>query len=148
MQIQAAFTAFNSNRRALTNRNISLPARVSLLDSLVRSRLLYSAWNLTQLEKKRLDVIYRSFLRKMVYKRYVKKDPQNGDYSFMISNQKLYEVTRTVPLQDFIDKQFLKFQAHVARLQNNKLQKQLQFMIPEVKNTQNLWNKCGKLLGG
>ena len=21
-------------------------------------------------------------------------------------------------------------------------------MIPEVKNTQNLWNKCGKLLGG
>ena len=77
-----------------------------------------------------------------------KKDPQNGDYSFIISNQKLYEITRTVPLQDFIDKQFLKFQGHVTRLQNNKLQKQLQFMIPEVKNTQNLWNKCAKLLGG
>ena len=150
MQIQAAFTAFNSNRRALTNPNISLQARVSLLDGLVRSRLLYSvqAWNLTQLEKERLDVIYRSVLRKMVYKGYAKKDPQNGDYSFIISNQKLYEITRTVPLQDFIDKQFLKFQAHVTRLQNNKLQKQLQFMIPDVKNTQNLWNKCGKLLGG
>ena len=61
-------------------------------------------------------MIYRSFLRKMVYKGYAKKDPQNGDYSFIISNQKLYEITRTVPLQDFIDKQFLKFQGHVTRL--------------------------------
>ena len=121
---------------------------VSLLDSLVRSRLLYSvqAWNLIQLEKGRLEVIYRSFLRKMVYKGYTKKDPQNVDYSFIISNQKLYETTRTVPLQDFIDKQFLKFQARVTRLQIKKLQKQLHFMIPEVKDTQNLWNKCGKLL--
>ena len=78
----------------------------------------------------------------------VKCFPQNGDYGFIISNQKLYEIPLTVPLQDFIDKQFLKFQAHVTRLQNNKLQKQLQFMIPEVKYMQNLWNKCGKLLGG
>ena len=53
-------------------------------------------------------MIYRSFLRKMVYKGYAKKDPQNGDYSFIISNQKLYKITRTVPLQDFIDKQFPK----------------------------------------
>ena len=131
MQIQTAFTAFNSNRRALTNRNISLSACVSLLDSLVRSRLLYSvqAWNLTQLEKERLDMIYRSILRKMVYKGYAKKDPQNGDYSFIISNQKLYEITRTVPLQDFIDKQFLKFQGHVTRLQNNKLQNSDKLLI-------------------
>ena len=94
-------------------------------------------------------MIYRSLLRKKVHKGYPKNDPQNaGDCSFIISNQRLYEITRTVALQYFIDKQFLKFQAHVTRPQNNKLQKQLQFMIPEVKYTQNLWNKHGKLLGG
>ena len=90
--------------------------------------------------------IYCKLLAKrvLVYKGYAKKDPQNGDYSFIISNQKLYEITCTVPLQDFIVKQFLKFQAQVTHLQNNKLQKQL----PEVKNMQSLWNKGGKLLGG
>ena len=44
---------------------------------------------------------------------------------------------------------FLKFQAHVSRIPNSKIQKKLQNMEPDkgVKISENLWSKCGKSLG-
>ena len=44
----------------------SLKARISLLESLVRSKLLYSvqAWQLSSKSKNKLEVVYRRFLRK------------------------------------------------------------------------------------
>ena len=57
------------------------------------------------------------------YKHTVEVD---GQIKCFISNEQLYIKTKTRPLEEFIDKQFLKFQAHISRMPNSSLPKQLQ----------------------
>ena len=105
----------------MTDRRINMRARVALLESLVRSRLLYSvqAWHLNVEETRRLEVVYRGFLRKMVRGGYRKIGPNTdgkSEHAFLISNEKLYKITGTTPLENFINHQYLKYIAHVCRL--------------------------------
>ena len=69
---------------------------------------------------------------------------ENGNYTTQIKNIELHRITKTEPVKNFVQKQFLKYQGHISRLPNSKLQKQLQF----AGNTDNFWNRCGNLLGG
>ena len=107
-QIGAAWSAFNKSRNGLVNRRINLPARIVLLESLVRSRLLYSvqAWSLNFEEMRRIEVVYRGFLRKMVRGGYrkvgVNEDGKNAQ-AFVISNERLYDITKTAALSSFIN---------------------------------------------
>ena len=99
-------------------------ARVALLESLVRSRLLYSvqAWQLNCEEIRRIEVVYRGFLRKMVrggFRKVGENVDGKSEHAFVISNCRLYEITGTRPLADFINKQFLKYVGHVTRLSNS-----------------------------
>jgi hypothetical protein len=147
-QISSAWSAFNQNRRTLVDRRINLKARVSLLESFVRSKLLYSvqAWSLSPAEIRKLDVIYRGFLRKMIrngFKRSGTSGEGKSEHSFLITNKKLYAITKSPTLESFVHKQFLKYTAHVTRMDNSSWQKQLLFMHPEGKT----WSKCEELLG-
>ena len=55
-------------------------------------------------QKAKIDAIYRKFLRRMINNGFKRKDPENGDFGFVISNQKRYSITRSIPLEDFIEK--------------------------------------------
>ena len=146
--IQSAHTAFNRNKHALMNKKIYLKNRVALLETLVRPVLLYAAqaWDLTEAQKGKIDAAYNGFLRKLV-KRGRTWRVEGEDFVPTISNDSLYSQTKTKKVTLYIEKQFLKFQAHVSRMPNSKIQKKLQFIRPEVKISENLWSKCGKYLG-
>lgn len=111
--------------------------------------MLYSvqAWNLTKTQKQKCDSIYRGFLRKMLRNGYKHTVEVDGQIKCFISNEQLYIKTKTRPLEEFIDKQFLKFQAHISRMPNSSLPKQLQSRKSS-DHSRNLWKKCGELLGG
>ena len=145
--IQAAHCAFNRNKHSLKNKSIYLKNRVALLETLVRPVLLYAAqaWDLTKAQKNRLDGVYRGFLRKLVSKGRTWRI-EGEDFVPLVSNAILESKTKTVPVSNFIEKQFLKFQAHVSRMPNSAIQKKVQFMKPEVKQAEGLWSKCGKYL--
>ena len=49
------------------------------------------------------------------------------EWSFNISNARLREITKTSEIIHFCQKQHLKYIAHIARLDNDSLQKQLLF---------------------
>ena len=62
------------------------------------------AWELSQAEKNRLDIVYKGFLRKMLgrkgraQKTIIKKDKNGNDVEFTpkISDEKLYKITKNV----------------------------------------------------
>ena len=157
-QVQAAHTAFNRHKITLTNKHTSIKNRITLYESLVRSVMLYSvqAWDLTKAQKYRLEVTDKSFLRKIIGKgwkdRQIFSKDENGEtkieFEPLISDKRLYEITHTVPIQDFITKQFLKFTAHVSRMPNSNVQKRLQFIVAKNQGQENIWSRCGKYLGG
>ena len=151
-QIGSAWAAFNHHRQTLCDNRINIAARVLLLNSLVRSRLLYSvqAWHLNVAQSRHLECVYRNFLRKMIFKgfrKYGTTDGEHNEHAFVITNAKLYAITNTIPLSDFINAQFLKYTAHVSRMPNNKWQKLVLFMDSETR-TRSTWKICGDLLGG
>ena len=63
-RVQAAHAAFTRKRRILTRKSGSLSCRVALIESLVRTTVLYfyQTWDLHVAGKERLDCVYRSFL--------------------------------------------------------------------------------------
>ena len=146
-QIQAGWAAFTKNKPSLTNRRIHLHTRVSLLNSLVRSVFLYSsqATHHTKAQENKLDALYNTFLRKMVNRGWAASIvDENENHTTTIKNLELHRITKTEPVKNFVQKQFLKYQGHLTRLPNSKLQKRLQF----TGNSDTFWNKCGDLMGG
>ena len=150
-QIEAAWSAFNSNSKVLNNRAIRLKTRIDILESLVRSIMLYScqAVDLTQRQKAELDALYRSFLRKMICGTWKRTNiDDDGVHTPIMTNARLNELTDIISIENFVEKQFLKFQAHITRLPNHKIQKKLQFVKFESKISENVWSRCKKLMGG
>jgi len=97
---------------------------------------------------RRIDVVYRGFLRKMVRggyrKRGVNSDGLN-EHAFLMTNSDLYKITCTRPLADFIQKQNLKYIAHVTRLSHSSWQKKLLFAKSGT-NRQSIWKKYKAVL--
>ena len=67
-RIQMALGKFASMSNLLQNHGIHLSTRVKFLNSFVRSRLTYSCqnWNLTTAQFVKLDITYKTLLRRMV----------------------------------------------------------------------------------
>ena len=113
--------------------------------------MLYScqAVDLTQRQKAELDALYRSFLKKMICGTWRKSNvDDDGVHTPIITNERLNQLTKIISIENFVEKQFLKFQAHVSRLPNHKIQKKLQFVNFESKISENVWSRCKKLMGG
>ena len=79
-RIDMAESKFYEHGKKLMNFKIHLSTRVSILNSLVRSRLTYGSqtWTLTQAQKTRLDAAYLSMLRKMIRDGYARKEDSWG----------------------------------------------------------------------
>jgi hypothetical protein len=133
---------------------------MKILTACVRSRLVYSvqAWELSGTELQKIGVVWNGFLRKMIAGGYARKNtpPQSQrkkgidpatqvkgelDWAFKISNTRLHEITNTQPIQDFCHIQYLKYIAHVSRMKNDAIQKQVLF------DKRKTWKKLEDLLG-
>ena len=81
--------------------------KVSIYTTYVRSILTYncSTWHANKGTNDKLDILHRKHLRRVL----------NIHYPKIISNDVLYEVTRTVPLSEFVTERRRKHLAHVLR---------------------------------
>ena len=91
-------------------------------------------------------MVKRGFKRKNVPDKKSDKRPSLGelDWSYEISNARLRKITETQPIRMFCYKQQIKYIAHICRLGNNELQKQILF---ERNSTRRIWIKFENLLG-
>ena len=136
-RINSAKCAFGENRKVPTNRHIQLKISVSLLNSLVRSRLTYGchAWRPTTAELANLLTAYKKFLHSMVtngYKRLNQSDPsaeesETVDWRYVIRDRDLFSITQTDSIESFYTEQQHKWIAHTIRCPNNEIIKKVTF---------------------
>jgi len=91
-------------------------------------------------ELNKIESTYRYFLRSMVWNGHARVNPprqdpaddssdetDDVDWSYVINNEKLYSVTGTSNVQDFIEVQQVKWISHVIRRENDNVSKILTF---------------------
>ena len=157
-QIASAYSKWNELKSILLDKRIFLSTRIKFLEACIRSRLLYSvqAWQLGAREMQKLESVWHGFLRRMVKGGFKRKNapkdkndnsipPEEIDWSFLLSNEKIREITKTTEIKHFCHAQHLKYIAHVTRLDNDSVQKQLLFC--NFKNRSNRWGNLSKLTG-
>ena len=168
-RISSAFQKWNELKHVLTDKRIFMSIRVKFLEACIRSRLLYScqSWELSASEIKKLETIWHSFLRKMISNGFKRKnvppdylkakkaakktgeivpEPEGLDWAYIFDNNKLCEITKTTNITSFCRIQHLKYIAHVTRLNNDSLQKQLLFSTDRKKFSRDPWIKTEKEL--
>ncbi len=168
-RIASAFQKWNELKHVLTDRRISMCTRTKILESCVRSRLLYSvqAWQLSTSELRKIQSIWHGFLRKMVTNGFKRKNvpkeyqnrkskaksikakedlpkPDDLNWAFIFSNEHLETITKTSNITNFCKQQHLKYLAHVTRLGNESYQKQILFSCDRKKFARDRWRKIEK----
>ena len=126
LRIDSATTKLYSLGKKFFNRKIHLTTRVQLLNSLVRSRLTYACttWLLSTDQLDHIAAQYSLILRKMIRDGF-KRQPES--YRFVYTNQQIFDISKTIPLQEFIVQQQRSYIAHAIRLDDEALTKRLLF---------------------
>ena len=70
-------------------------------------------------------------------------EPEDLDWA-LYDNETLRTITKTTNISSFCQIQHLKYVAHITRLNNSSLQKQLLFSTTQKKYTRDLWVKAEK----
>ena len=124
--------------------HIHLNTRIMFLQSLVRSRLTYGchSWRPTQTEINKIETTYRHFLRCMVWNGHARVNPPSQDtndtsieeaedddidWSYIINNERLYELTRVCTIKEFFSQRQINWISHIIRRPNNNVCKILTF---------------------
>ena len=104
-RIARAVAKFNELRTVLCDTNVNIQTRRKILETCVKSRLIYgtAAW--------------------FPNEHHLKKKEQEVDYGFVYTNKQIQQILRTVSLQSFICSQHLKYIAHVCQNENTSLTK-------------------------
>ena len=114
----------------LQNHKIHIRTRITFLNSYVRSRLTHSCqnWTLTSAQYDRMDVVYRTFLRRMVRGGFSRQDDdQENQFKYKMTNNKLHSICNTVDLSDFIKGQQKSYACHLIRTPIERSIKKLLF---------------------
>ena len=142
-RIGLAHGKFTELKKLLCNYHLALSIRMKFYDTYVRSRLCYccETWTLTSTQYSRMDRVHMGFLRRMVRggmsrlssKEAIEKAKKEGtteniNWAWKNNNKKIYEITKTTPIQDYIMKQNTRWIGHVARASNDTLTKRLMFV--------------------
>ena len=169
-RISSAYQKWNELKHVFTDKRIYMSTRVKLLEACVRSRLLYScqSWDLHASEIRKLESIWHGFLRRMVKNGFKRKnvppeylkakkeakksgldfpEPEGLDWAYVLDNENLRNITKTTNISSFCKIQHLKYIAHITRLDNASLQKQLLFKTDRKKNSRDIWVKMESDLG-
>ena len=87
---------------------------------MVRSRLTYSCqtWNLNAQQQQRIRSCYNAMLRKMIRRGFERRNGDENDYSFLITNHELLQICKTEDVITHVEKQQTKYLAHIARRSN------------------------------
>ena len=135
LRTSVAENKFSQIARTLCNRNTILETRVYILNVMVRSRLTYSCqtWNINQEQMNRVNSTYVNMLRKMIRDGYKRRVETENEFSYVYSNEDVLRICKTGSIAEFIQKQQIKYLAHIARCPNNTIIKRLLFA--DVKNT-------------
>lgn len=128
-RIQLACVKFAELSNLLQNFHINLRTRILFLNCFVRTRLTYACqnWCLTTNQLDRLDITYRTFLRRMVRNGFKRIDRENNDFRLVITNANLHSLCGTRDISEFIQLQQSHYTAHVIRMPNERSLKQLMF---------------------
>lgn len=128
-RIQLANAKFAELLNLLQNHKIRLRTRIVFMNSYVRSRLTYACqnWNLKLSQFNRLDVCYRTFLRRMVRGGFRRKDNDVNQFNLRINNAKLHKLCGTRDVSQFIKEQQSNYAAHVIRTSSGRNAKKLMF---------------------
>lgn len=122
----AAECKFYSLAKNLMNMKINLKTRTDILNSLVRSRVVYACqvWNITKAQLQRLNAMYMTCIRKMTKGGYKRKP---DSWSFVHTNDDLLRMSKTISLESFVHNQQRNYVAHIIRKDNCSIVKRLLF---------------------
>lgn len=151
-RINSANAKFNELRAVLSDPNVNLQSRRKFLYSSVRARLTYGtqACYPKEQEMKQLEGCWNGLLRSMVrggWSRRSSENPDEAEYAFRYTNNDIQRILKTTPLRDFVDEQYLKYIAHVARMENTAIPKKMFFATPQRSYYRDPWIKISELMG-
>ena len=126
LRIDCAESKFYELGDKFFNRKINLCTRVSLLNSLVRSRLTYGCqtWTLTAAQVEKVNSTYTLMLRKMIRNGFRRN---NDQWSFVLTNADVLRLCKSQTVEEFVSRQQLKYMAHLIRRDDGSLPKKLLF---------------------
>ena len=126
LRIDSAESKFYELGEKFMNRKINLCTRVSLLNSLVRSRLTYGCqtWTLTAAQMNKVNSVYTIMLRKMIRNGFRRDIDQ---WSFVLTNAAILRMCKSETVEEIIFRQQRKYMAHLIRRDDGSLPKKLLF---------------------
>ena len=126
-RIQLACVKFAVLSNLLQNFHINLRTRILFLNCFVRTRLTHAFhnWCLTTNQLDRLDITYRTFLRRMARNGFKQIDRENNDFRLVVTNANLHSLCGTRDISEFIQLQQSHYTAHVIRKPSERSLKKL-----------------------
>jgi len=108
------------------NQKISIKTRVQIMNSMVRSRLIYGcqAWSMTIQLLQKMKATYSGFLRKMVKGGFRRKE---DSWSFVLTNENIRHQCNTEDIEVFIRRQQRNYLAHIIRQEDTSIVKRLTY---------------------
>ena len=106
---------------------IKLKTQTRMLNSLVRSRIIYSCqtWSCTKAQLSKMNSLYMSFIRKITKGGYRRKE---DSMAYVYSNEDLLKIAKTTDLNTFIKQQQRNYViCHIVRKDNSSIVKRLLF---------------------
>ena len=74
-------------------------------------------------------------------------DGEDIDWRFRLTNQNILNITKAEPINKFCLSQHLKFIAHITRLPNSAIQKQILFRTNKKRYARNPWHRYSQITG-
>ena len=131
LRIAIAQNKFNQLSKKLNNRKIFLKTRVSVLNSMVRSRLTYSCqtWNVNQQQQQQIRSAYVGMLRKMIRGGFDRVVDENNEITFqyVLSSEDVLQICHTEDIMKYVRRQQENYLGHIARKNNTSIVKRLLF---------------------
>ena len=141
-RIGMAHGKFSELKKLLCNYHLKLSTRIRFYEVYVRSRLCYccETWSLLKEQLNSLEATHMQFLRRMVRggmeritsAKDMKKLKEEGNedeinWKWKHTNAKIFNLTKTLSMEEFIERQNCRWIAHVVRAPNEAITKQLLF---------------------
>jgi hypothetical protein len=75
----------------------------------------------------RINTAYMNMLRKMINKGFKRRNISESDYSYVLSNEDVLTICKTENILEYIQRQQMKYLAHIGRRPNTTFSKRLLF---------------------
>ena len=135
-RISTANFKFRELKHVFENHKIKLSTRIKFYNAYVRSRLTYlcGLWSVSTKLKNEVRKTHVRHLRSMVSGGWKRRggarslqDEIGYNFKPVYSNARIYEITKTEPVLEFIDSQRAKWIAHTVRCDNDRIVKRSMF---------------------